>query len=349
MEKELKLQAVASPHIHQGVTVRRIMGDVLIACLFPLFGAIYFFGLYSLWLVLISVASAVATEAVLQKIFGGKITVGDLSAAVTGVLLAFNLPPNSPWWLAAVGSFFAIAVVKLPFGGLGKNILNPALAARAFLLISWPDYMTTWIKPLGPGETIFSRLWRVPPTDAVTGATPLALFKWGKFSVETATGATPAAALLKGKAGFYYTTLPGLWNLFIGKVGGCLGETSALLLIIGGLYLLYRHVITWHIPVAYILSFALVTGTFSGAPLFHILAGGVMLGAFYMATDYVTSPITPKGQLIYGAIAGALGAAIRLWSNYPEGVSFGILLANLLTPLIDRFVKPRRYGSGKHG
>jgi len=300
----------SSPHVREKYTINTIMRDVIIALIPATAAGIYFFGLQALMVTLTCVLSSVFAEYVWQKATGRKVTINDYSAAITGLLLAFNVPPTLPLWMAFVGSVFTIIVVKQLFGGLGQNIVNPALAGRAFLLACWPVAMTTWT------------------LNGVTGATPLAILKSG-------TG-----------------DLPSLFNVFIGNVGGCIGETSALALIIGGAYLLYRRVITWHIPASYIATvFVLTTvigrnGLMTGNGLYEIFAGGLMIGAFFMATDYTTSPITPKGQIIFGIGCGVIASVIRIFGGYPEGVSYSILLMNLCVPLIDRYTAPRVFGTG---
>jgi len=239
---------------------------------------------------------------------GRRITIGDGSAVVAGLLLAFVLPSRLPWWMAAVGSFFAVVIVKQLFGGLGNNIFNPALAGRAFLLASFPIYMTSWVRPF----------------DAVSCATPLAIVK------ENLSG-----------------TMPSLWDLFIGKTAGCLGETSAVALLIGAGFLFWRKIITWHIPFTYIGTVTILSWVFGRDPLFSVLAGGLVLGAFFMAVDPVTSPMTAKGQIIFGVGCGIVTVVIRQWGGYPEGVCYSILLMNALVPLIDRYTKPRRLGEQK--
>lgn len=301
----------SSPHIRSKDNISNIMRDVLIALLPATAAGIYFFKTQALLVILVSVFSCVGAEALWQKATGQKIKVGDYSAAVTGLLLAFNMPPSVPLWIPVVGGAFAIIIVKQFFGGLGQNFMNPALAARAFLLASWPVLMTNWT------------------VDGVASATTLGLLKEG------------------GDA------LPSLWNLFIGNVGGCIGETSAAALIIGGLYLLYRRIISWRIPVTYIGTVFILTwilgrnGMFTGNPLIEILAGGLMLGAFFMATDYSTSPITPWGQIIMGIGCGVLTSIIRVYGGYPEGVSYSILIMNLFVPIIDRFTTPKVFGGAK--
>lgn len=298
----------SSPHVRSSESTARIMRDVMIALLPATAFGVYIFGLNALFVVLVSVAAAVAAEAVLQKLMHKKVTVSDSSAAVTGLLLALNLPPAVPIWIPILGSVFAIAIVKQCFGGLGHNFINPALAARAFLLVSWPTAMTTWTFP-----------------DAVSSATPLAALKLGG-------------------------TLASYSDMFIGNIGGCIGETSAIALIIGGLYLIARRVIDPRIPVVYIGTVALFTwvagptGLFTGDALYHVLGGGLMLGAFFMATDYTTSPMSATGKLVFATGCGVLTSVIRLWGGYPEGVSYSILLMNLVVPLIDKAFVPKRFG-----
>jgi len=305
----------SSPHIRSGESTQRIMLDVIIALMPALFAGVFYFGFRALTLTVTAVVFAVAAEAVMQKIMGKPITVKDLSAAVTGILLAFNVPATLPLWIVAVGSIFAIAIAKQCFGGIGFNFINPALAARAMLLASWPVRMTSWVTP-GP--------------DAVSTATPLAIMKGGEAA---------------GQA------LPNITSLFIGSVPGCIGETSALALLLGGAYLIYRGVISHRIPVAYIATvavFALIFGGFDPTVMiYQIFAGGLFLGAIFMATDYSSSPMSPKGQIIFGIGCGFLTSVIRFFGGYPEGVSYSILLMNLATPLIDRYTMPRKFGEVK--
>ncbi len=311
------------------------MWAVVIALIPAFAGSIFFFGWHALSLVLLSVASAVGFDALSQKLFGRKITITDGSAVITGILLAFNLPPGVPWWLPVVGSAFAVIVVKQFFGGLGHNFVNPALAARAFLMVSWPGIMTAkWISP---------RFGTLSGFDAVTTATPLGVLKHADEIVGA--GGDPAAIVTQVQS------WPVIKNLFLGNVGGCLGETSALLLLIGAVFLIATRVIDWRIPVGYIGTVIFLTlilpgqkANFATYMLFHILSGGLMLGAFFMATDYVTSPVTTKGRWVFAVGCGILTVLIRLWGGYPEGVSYSILLMNVATPAIDRFTKPRLFG-----
>lgn len=317
MEKEI-LVVSASPHLRGKDSIPRIMWTVVLSLLPAVAAGIYFFGSRALLQVLISAAAAVATEALIQKLIHKKVTVSDGSAVVTGMLLAMVIPQAVPLWMPVVGSFCSIAIAKSAFGGLGYNIFNPALVGRAILLASFPIAMTTWKFPAG-----------INALAATTGATALAAVKGGHID-----------------------WLPSIWDLFIGREGGSLGETSALALLIGAAILLIRGYITWHVPVSYIGTVAVFVGlsqlfgdqNFAIIPV-HILSGGLILGAFFMATDMVTSPLTKKGGLIFGIGAGLITCVIRLWGGYPEGVCYSILLMNAVTPLIDRYIKPRRFGT----
>ena len=302
----------SSPHAHATCSVSRIMLDVLIALLPTTVAGVSFFGLPAVWTIATCVATCVVTEALCRLAMKRENTVGDLSAVVTGLLLALNLPAGLPLWMAVVGSVFAIGVAKQVFGGLGMNPFNPALAARAFMLISFTGPMTTWLKPLW---------WKTP--EAMTTATPLVFVKYG-----------PAERI------------PGLWDLLVGNMPGCIGEVSALALALGAAYLLVRKVITWHIPVAFLVTVAVYALVAGRAPAHvEILTGGVMIGACFMATDYVTSPTTAKGKLVFGFGCGLLCMLIRQFGAYPEGCSFAILVMNALTPLINRGTQPRPFGA----
>ena len=306
----------ATPHVRSKDTISSVMRDVLIALTPATLMGIYFFGLRALLVVAVSVASSVFFEYLYQKITKKKITISDLSAAVTGLLLALNLPASAPLWMPIVGSAFAIIIAKQLFGGLGQNFINPALAARAFLLGSYPAAMTAWTAPSGfTGE-------------AVSTATPLAMLKAGGDAV---------------------AELPSLTDVIIGNIGGCIGETCAIALILGGIYLLYKKVISWRIPVTYIATVFVLTALISRdgikMPVYELFAGGLMLGAFFMATDYASSPVTPIGQIIMGVGCGILTALIRIFGAYPEGVSYSILIMNLAVPLIDRYTKPKIFGA----
>jgi len=340
MERLLRISP--SPHIRDDVSVTKIMYSVNLALVPAMAGAVYFFGTRAALIIALSVLSAVATEAGIQKLRGQQITAHDGSAILTGVLLAFNLPPGVPWWMPVVGSAFAIAIGKQVFGGLGYNPMNPALLGRAFLMASWPMRMTT-------GWTLRPELGTISGIDGVTSATPLALLK-ETGEIFSKPEAYPAAKLAAAER--IIGDIPSTYgHLFWGNVGGCIGETSVFLLLLGAIYLMYKGYVCWRIPFSYITTVGILSwifggfqGLFTGDPLFHIMAGGLVLGAFYMATDMVTSPVTPRGKLIFGTGCGALTVLIRLKGGYPEGVSYSILLMNLAVPLIDRFTKPRILG-----
>lgn len=302
-----------SPHIHTRRTVRSTMAHVIIALVPALLCALWYFGLPALILVAVCIAACAATEWTADRcILGRPSSLSDLSAVVTGLLLALNLPSSLPWWTAVIGSVFAIGIAKMAFGGLGRNIFNPAITGRVFLLISFPALMTTW--PL-PGSAF------IP--DAATGATILSHLKLG----------SPLAAPLTDA------------DLLTGNMGGSLGETAAIALLIGLVYLLAVRVITWHIPLAIIATVALFDLAIGTPVITDILSGGLLLGAIFMATDYVTSPVTHRGELIYGCIIGIVTVVIRRWGAYPEGLSFAILIGNALTHLIDRYIRPARFAA----
>jgi len=301
-----------APHIHSNETTGRIMWSVIIALIPPLIGSIWFFGLYSLKIIVVSVVSCVLSELFSQIIFKKKIRIFDGSAVVTGILFAFILPPRIPLWVVAVGGFLAIFLIKELFGGIGFNIFNPALASRAILLACFPAFMTHW-------TPVFDYL-----PDAITTATPLTIIK-ENFSQQ----------------------LPSLWQMFIGIRAGCLGETSVLLLLLGAIFLLCRKVITLHIPVSYILTVAILSVIFKQNVAMQVMAGGLILGAFFMATDYVTSPLTKKGKIIFGIGCGIITFLIRLKGSYPEGVCYSILFMNMLVPLIDKYTLPKKFGRQK--
>jgi electron transport complex protein RnfD len=323
VEKQLFLSS--SPHIHSGETTDRVMRQVIYALVPACAVSIYFFGWRALLVLVLCTAGCMAVEAASQRLMDKAVTVRDGSAALTGVLLALNLPPASPWWLALIGSAVAIAIGKQVYGGLGYNPFNPALVARVVLLISFPVQMTTWTAP----APLFSGI------DAVTTATPLGEMK----TAVMLTGKLPEG--LHGALGSY----------LLGNMAGSLGEVSALALLLGAAWLFYRKILTWHIPVAFLGSVVVLSGVFwlvnpsrYPSPLFHLLTGGLMLGALFMATDMVTSPVTNRGMLVFGIGCGLLTVLIRLFGGYPEGVSFAILLMNSATPLIDRFTRPKKFG-----
>jgi electron transport complex protein RnfD len=318
----------SSPHLHDGQTVSGIMKLVIIALVPASLFSIYMFGLAALKVLLISIVSAMLFEAVSQKIMKRPVTLKDGSAALTGLLLALNLPPSSPWWLIIVGTFFSIIIAKQLYGGLGYNPFNPAMVGRVVLLISFPVQMTArWVAPSRFG------------VDAVTTATPLGLMKESMVAM--------------GRADVEMTREM-VQNLLIGNRAGSLGEVSVILLLVGGIFLIAKRIISWHIPVAFIGSVWVMTGVFHlinpvkyADPSFHVITGGLILGALFMATDYVTSPITPKGMIIFGVGCGIITVVIRLFGAYPEGVSFAILLMNAATPLIDRYTRPAVFGAVK--
>lgn len=298
-----------SPHIRSDESVQRTMFDVIIALVPAMIGSIYFFGFDAVRLLLVTIVAAIAFEAGTQKLLKKPLRIMDLSAVVTGILLALNLPAGTPWWVAVFGAGFAIIIVKELFGGIGQNFMNPALGARAALVASWPRIMTAYVTP-----------------DGVSAATPLQILKSGSGN------------------------LPAIERMVFGDIGGVIGETSAILLLIGGLYLIIRGVIDWKTPAVYIGTTAallLVLGVDSSNLLYHILGGGLILGAFFMATDYSSSPVTPMGKIIFAVGCGLLTALIRVKGGLPEGVTYSILIMNVATPLIERLTRPKVFGEVK--
>lgn len=312
----------SSPHIRTKENIERIMYDVVIALVPALLVAIYFFGIRALTVTLVSVISCLVTELFINKYMKKEKSHFDGSAIITGVLLAFLLPSNIPYALACLGGFVSIALGKMVFGGLGHNIFNPAALGRIFLMISYPVALTTW--PVVKG---FAGNAKYLSPDGLTGATALALLKKGE-----------------NLNGIFENPL---LDMFIGKMGGSLGETSALALIIGGLYLVYRRHIDYKVPLTIILSVGLIALAFGENPLYHILSGGVVLGAFFMATDMVTTPYTTKGKIIFSLGIALISMLIRLKGSYPEGVAFSILVMNGFTPLINKYIKPKRFSEVK--
>ncbi len=320
----------ASPHVHSARTSKKMMYDVLYALIPAFLVSVYVFGISALILTSVAVISCILFEYLIQKfLLKTEITITDGSALITGILLAFNLPSGLPIWMIIVGSLIAIGVAKLSFGGLGYNIFNPALVGRVFLLVCFPVQMTSWPTAIENNTTI---------VDAVTGATPLGIIKEGLMYGETMTELS--------------TKIPSTMDLLLGITGGSIGEMSALALLLGGIFLIVRKVITWHIPVTMLVTMAVMTGIFwlvnpeqYANPLFHVLTGGAMLGAFYMATDLVTSPMTKKGMIIFAIGIAVITVVIRLFGAYPEGVSFAILIMNAFVPLINTYFKPRRFGN----
>ena len=303
-----------TPHVRSKESIQSIMRDVIIALIPATAVGIYYFGIPALITIVVAIVSSVFFEWLYQKAMKKPVTVSDLSAVVTGLLLALNLPASAPIWVPIVGSAFAIIFAKQLFGGLGQNFINPALAGRAFLVASYPTEMTTWTAPVG-----FSG------ADAVAVATPLATLKGG---------AMPDASLM---------------DVVVGNIGGCIGETCAIALIIGGIYLIVKHVISWKIPVIYIATVFILTAAIGRkglrVPVYELFTGGLMLGAFFMATDYASSPVTPKGQVIFAIGCGLITTLIRIFGGYPEGVSYSILIMNLAVPLIERFTEPKIFGA----
>ena len=324
--KNLKLIATSNPHIRGSETTRSIMLDVIIAMLPALVWSIITFGVKALTLTVVSVVGCMFWEWLYRKLLKKPQSVGDLSAVVTCMLLAFVCPVTTPYWMIIIGGFFSIVVVKQLFGGIGKNFINPALAGRAFLLGSYAGVMTFWIDPARNKAPLMGST-----VDVITHATPLSYMKNGDMA-----GLKEAYSLA---------------DVFLGKVGGSLGEISALLLIIGGLYLIWRKVINWQTPVAYIATVAVITFLFPKGDagnlewmLYSLFSGGLMLGAFFMATDYATSPVTKKGQLIFGIGCGLFTVFIRYFGSYNEGVCYSIMVMNLCVALIDKYTKPTRFG-----
>jgi electron transport complex protein RnfD len=329
--------------MNSGENVGRIMWSVSLALLPAVIGAVYFFGIGVLRIIGVTILAAVATEAVILALRKKPVSISDGSAFLTGLLLAMNLPQDVPLWLPVLGAVFAIGVVKQVFGGLGHNIFNPALGGRVFLVLAYSKYMTT--------------KWAIPrcgviSIDGVTSATPLTAWFEANRALSDPQIAEGARALASRHIQALYSP-DSLLRLFTGDVGGCIGETSVLLLVIGAIFLFVKRYISWHIPVSFLGALAVFTWVlwipdvsqpFHGNVLFHVFSGGAVLGAFFMATDMVTSPVTRKGKVIFGIGCGMLTALIRLYASYPEGVSFAILLMNAATPMIDRHVKPRRYG-----
>lgn len=320
----------ASPHVHSDRTSKKLMYDVVIALIPAFLVSVYVFGISALIVTAVAIASCLLFEYGIQKyLFKTAVTFTDGSALLTGILLAFNLPSNLPIWMVIVGSLVAIGIAKLSFGGLGFNIFNPALVGRVFLLVSFPVQMTMWPTAIVNNTNM---------VDAVTGATSLGVIKEGLLFGKTMTQIS--------------TELPSITNMLFGFTGGSLGEMSAFALLLGGCYLLYKKVISWHIPITILVTMAVMTGIFwfidpehYANPVIHILSGGAILGAFFMATDLVTSPMTKKGMVIFAIGIGAITVIIRLFGAYPEGVSFAILIMNAFVPLINTYFKPRRFGA----
>lgn len=321
---ENKLIVSSSPHVRTNKDTSYIMKQVVIALLPATLAALFFFRLSALNVILFCVTGSVGAEFLCQKISKQESTIGDFSAVVTGLLLAFNVPASLPWWMCLLGAAFAIIVVKMVFGGIGNNFVNPALAARAFLLASFPVAMTLWTRT-GVNWVSSGNI------DAYTTATSLSFLKAGSNGVSSLADSGISIS-----------------NMLIGNIGGCIGETSAVLIILGGLYLMYKGIINYVIPTFYICTVAILMFILGGFNftfvIYELLAGGLMLGAFFMLTDYTTSPMTKKGQIIYAVLAGLITTVIRLYGGYPEGVSYSILFVNIMTPLIDKYTKTKVFG-----
>ena len=321
---ENKLIVSSSPHVRTNKDTSYIMKQVVIALLPATLAALFFFRLSALNVIFFCVTGSVGAEFLCQKISKQESTIGDFSAVVTGLLLAFNVPASLPWWMCLLGAAFAIIVVKMVFGGIGNNFVNPALAARAFLLASFPVAMTLWTRT-GVNWVSSGNI------DAYTTATPLSFLKAGSNGVSSLADSGISIS-----------------NMLIGNIGGCIGETSAVLIILVGLYLLYKGIINYVIPTFYICTVAILMFILGGFNftfvIYELLAGGLMLGAFFMLTDYTTSPMTKKGKIIYAVLAGLITTVIRLYGGYPEGVSYSILFVNIMTPLIDKYTKTKVFG-----
>lgn len=312
-----RLIVSGSPHIHTGSSVKSRMWGVVIALLPALAFSLYAFGIGALVVIAVSVLGCVMTEYLIQRyLIKGELTITNGSAVITGLLLAMNLPSNMPVWIVLIGCVVAIGLGKYAFGGLGQNIFNPAILGRVFLLISFPQQMTSWPLPM---------VNRASYLDATTGATILGKMKLNELVPDNVD----------------------LMGAFMGQMGGSLGEMCGLAILLGGAYLLVRRIISWHIPVSIIATVALFSWCAGINPLVSILSGGVLLGAVFMATDYVTSPMTHKGMVLYGVMIGVITMIIRLWGAYPEGVSFAILIMNGFTPLINKYMRPRQFGERK--
>jgi electron transport complex protein RnfD len=362
MSEPANLRVTVSPHLHEGSTTAKIMRSVIL-CLLPAgVWGVLIFGLHALYVLVAATAASVATEVVIGALLLKRYTLGDWSAVLTGLLVGYNMPPGVPLYIPVVASVFAIAVVKMTFGGLGRNWMNPALAGRVFVTFSWTGFMTTWKAPLN---------WGV---DALSTASPLGFVKTGLLELQGRVQGPVQFLALKGyptsglgtaaKGGVPALLAPlsrllpqGYGDFFIGNIPGCIGEVSALLLILGSIYLFVKKIISWEIPVAYLGSFSLLiwvlggrpfgSGFFSGEVFFHLLTGGIMLGSLYMATDMVTSPLTRRGMVIFGVGCGFLTFLIRIYGSFPEGVSLAIILMNMFVPLINRVTKPVVFGRVK--
>ncbi|MCA1951060.1 MAG: RnfABCDGE type electron transport complex subunit D [Treponema sp.] len=318
----------SSPHFSSPVTTRRLMANVLLALAPVTVFGIYLYGWPALLTIVVSVAAALASDAGFRLLIGQKPRIDDLSAAVSGLLLALVLPPSTPLWMTALGSIFAVVVAKEFFGGIGANVFNPALIGRAFLIMSFPAAITTWHKPVGFSAAL---------TDAVTTATPLNIIKLGGTMADV--GKSFVASGVASSTD--YTSV--LKTLFIGTRSGCIGESSILLILIGGIFLILTRTMDWRAPVSMIATAFVASWALGMDPVFGVLSGGLVFGAVFMATDYVTAPLTAQGKLIFGFGAGLITVLIRKWGGYPEGTSYGILIMNAATPFLNRLIQ-KKYG-----
>ena len=327
-QNEQRVLLASSPHYASPINTKMIMFNVIIALMPVTIYGVFLYGVGAILTILVSVASAVAAEALFRKLIKRDIRVGDGSAIVTGLLLALVLPPSTPLWMTALGAVFAVVIAKEFFGGLGANVFNPALTGRAFLIMSFPAAITAWHRPVGFGAAL---------TDAVSTATPLNIIKMGGSIADV--GTNFAASGLSSSAGYWDV----MKTLFWGNHAGCIGESSILFVLVGGIYLIATKTIDWRAPAAMICTTLLASLVLGMDPLFCVLSGGVVFGAFFMATDYVTAPMTAKGKLIFGFGAGLITVLIRKWGSYPEGVTYGILIMNALTPFLNRLLQ-KKYG-----
>ncbi|MCP4603552.1 MAG: RnfABCDGE type electron transport complex subunit D [Proteobacteria bacterium] len=340
---EQNLYVSSSPHVHGSVSTRGLMWTVVATLVPATAWSVYLFGLPALKVIVSTVLFSMIAEALCQLVARKPMTLIDGSAVLTGLILALTLPPGLPIWICGIGSVVAIVIAKAFFGGLGQNPFNPAMTGRVFLLIAFPGPLTRWLVPQGTGESLLGH--PVTAVDATGKVVEL-----GAEGVDSITAATPLG-LLSEKGADAVSSLSQSSELFFGSINGSLGETSALLLLIGGLFLIWRKVITWHIPISFLASMAVFAAITNGVDnteyagvLFHLLTGGAIIGAFFMATDYVTSPMYPVGKLIFGAGCGILTMVIRLWAGYPEGVSFAVLLMNATVPILDTYTRPKKFG-----
>lgn len=340
---EQKLYVSSSPHVHAGASTRSIMWTVIATLAPATIWSVYLFGMSAIQVIVSTIVFSALAEAASQVIARKPVALNDGSAILTGLILSLTLPPGLPIWICAVGSVVAVVIAKMFFGGLGQNPFNPAMTGRVFLLIAFPGPLTRWLVPVGTQDTLFGA-----PVTAMDNAGKVVAL--GAENVDAITAATPLG-LLAEKGTEAISALSQSSEIFVGQINGSLGETSALLLMVGGIVLIARKIITWHIPVSFLGTMAIFAGvthlvdsTAYAGPVFHLFTGGALLGAFFMATDYVTSPMYAKGKLLFGAGCGILTMVIRLFAGYPEGVSFAVLLMNAAVPIIDTYTRPKKFG-----